>query len=164
MTTAGITGHQDLGDDADIAWVRQALRRVVREERVTAGVSSLAAGADQLFAQVLREAGLPLIAVIPCAGYAAAFATAATRRAFERLRDEAAEQVELDFPAPGEEAFMAAGREVVRRSDLLVAVWDGQPSRGLGGTADVVAHALGIHRRTLHVHPASRTVRELLGR
>ena len=27
------------------------------------------------------------------------------------------------------------------RSSVLVAVWDGQPSRGLGGTADVVAYA-----------------------
>jgi hypothetical protein len=29
----------------------------------------------------------------------------------------------------------------VDRSSVLVAVWDGQPARGLGGTADVVAYA-----------------------
>ena len=36
---------------------------------------------------------------------------------------------------------MDGGRAVVDRSSVLVAVWDGQPSRGLGGTADVVAYA-----------------------
>jgi hypothetical protein len=30
---------------------------------------------------------------------------------------------------------------VVEASELLVAVWDGEPARGLGGTADVVAYA-----------------------
>jgi hypothetical protein len=30
---------------------------------------------------------------------------------------------------------------VVDPSDVLVAVWDGEPARRLGGTADVVAYA-----------------------
>jgi hypothetical protein len=29
----------------------------------------------------------------------------------------------------------------VDRSDVLLAVWDGQPARGPGGTGDVVAYA-----------------------
>ena len=36
---------------------------------------------------------------------------------------------------------MDGGRAVVDCSSVLVAVWDGQPSRGLSGTADVVAYA-----------------------
>jgi hypothetical protein len=36
---------------------------------------------------------------------------------------------------------MTAGRTVADRCDLLLAVWDGQPAAGLGGTADVVSHA-----------------------
>ena len=36
---------------------------------------------------------------------------------------------------------MDAGKVVVDRSSVVLAVWDGQPSRGLGGTADVVAYA-----------------------
>jgi hypothetical protein len=38
---------------------------------------------------------------------------------------------------------MAASEALVARSDRLVAVWDGEPSGGWGGTADVVAHARG---------------------
>ncbi len=37
---------------------------------------------------------------------------------------------------------MAAGVWMVDRSDRLVAIWDGKPAAGLGGTGDVVAYAL----------------------
>jgi len=36
---------------------------------------------------------------------------------------------------------MAASRLMVDAADELFAVWDGQPARGHGGTADVVAYA-----------------------
>jgi len=39
---------------------------------------------------------------------------------------------------------------------LLVAVWNGQPARGPGGTADAVAFARGLGRRVVHVNPAAR--------
>ena len=41
---------------------------------------------------------------------------------------------------------MAAGRLLVERSDRLIAVWDGLPARGPGGTADVVAYARALSR------------------
>lgn len=37
--------------------------------------------------------------------------------------------------------FWAAGQRIVGLADVLLAVWDGSSSRGLGGTADVVAFA-----------------------
>ena len=36
---------------------------------------------------------------------------------------------------------MAASETMLDRAEQLLAVWDGQPARGYGGTADVVAHA-----------------------
>ena len=36
---------------------------------------------------------------------------------------------------------MDASVEMLKDADLLIAVWDGLPARGLGGTADVVAYA-----------------------
>ena len=35
----------------------------------------------------------------------------------------------------------AAGKAIAERSDLVLAVWDGRPAGGLGGTADVVKYA-----------------------
>ncbi|NJP95187.1 hypothetical protein HCN51_38110 [Nonomuraea sp. FMUSA5-5] len=39
------------------------------------------------------------------------------------------------------ESPMAAGARMLDDADVLFAVWDGQPARGYGGTADVVAEA-----------------------
>ncbi len=36
---------------------------------------------------------------------------------------------------------MAASRLMVDEADELFAVWDGEPARAFGGTADVVAYA-----------------------
>jgi hypothetical protein len=47
----------------------------------------------------------------------------------------------LPFVESTSEAHLAAGQAIVDRCDLPIAVWDGQPSRGLGGTADTVAYA-----------------------
>jgi hypothetical protein len=38
-------------------------------------------------------------------------------------------------------AYEAVGRFVVRHCDLLLAVWDGKPSNGRGGTAEIVHYA-----------------------
>jgi hypothetical protein len=39
------------------------------------------------------------------------------------------------------QAYEAVGRYVVRHSDLLIAIWDGGPGGGRGGTADIVHYA-----------------------
>jgi hypothetical protein len=44
---------------------------------------------------------------------------------------------------------MAASMLMIDTADELIAVWDGQPARGYGGTADVVAYA---RRRGKPVH------------
>jgi len=63
------------------------------------------------------------------------------RRSYDQLIDKADRVTHLDFPEPSEQAYWAAGQEVVNRCDLLIAIWDGKPSRGLGGTGDVVEYA-----------------------
>ena len=44
----------------------------------------------------------------------------------------------------------------VDRSGVLVAVWDGQPARGLGGTADVVARQRGVPMEVIWPQGATR--------
>ena len=81
--------------------------------------------------------------VLPCAGYEASFKDPAGLERFLSLRSEAHTVERMEFPAPSEEAYLAAGRRVVECSDMLLAVWDGRPAKGKGGTADVVEHARG---------------------
>lgn len=137
----GITGHQDLSPAVADA-IRHGLRRLLEETPdPIAGVTSLAEGADQMFAALVLERGGLLHVVLPSKRYEEAFATAAGAETFRLLLARATEIETMPFSEPSEEAFCAAGQRVVELSDLLVAVWDGEPARGKGGTADIVEYA-----------------------
>jgi hypothetical protein len=157
LSSVGVTGHQNIPAgalDYITAGIRDYLRRL--DEPVT-GVGCLAAGADQLFATVLAELNGRLDVVVPCDDYDSAFAAPADAQRYRQLLSAAASVEWLPFPAPSEEAFMAAGIRVVERSSVLLAVWDGRPAAGYGGTADVVAHARSLGRPVHVVWPAGVT-------
>jgi hypothetical protein len=154
----GITGHQDLGDVAAVAWVRGVLIEQIDRRPVRRGLSSLATGADQLFADVLQSARVELEAVIPCAGYEMTFVDDVARAGYDRLMAGAASIHWMPFDSPTEQAFLAAGAWIVSHCDLLIAVWNGLPARGIGGTGEVVAVARAQGRSWIHVHPVERTV------
>jgi hypothetical protein len=141
VTSLGCTGHQALSPLTRRQVAADLAAKVASFDDELAGLCSLAVGADQIFAHILLASGGHLHVIIPCRGYADMFDDEVTRREYERLLSAAHEVTELPFSEPSEEAFMAAGRIVADRCDLLLAVWDGQPAAGLGGTADVVAYA-----------------------
>ncbi|BBH63850.1 hypothetical protein ACTI_05350 [Actinoplanes sp. OR16] len=135
----GITGHRVLppgiAEHAVGHW-----RRALPAGAGLVGVSSLADGADQLFAGCVLAAGGTLEAILPCADYGGSLSPDGRER-FEGLLRAAAKVIEMPYAEPSEHGFLAAGQALVDRCDHLFAVWDGLPSRGLGGTADVVAYA-----------------------
>lgn len=158
--TLGVTGHQDLGSRETIAWISEQMVAAIRRLSPARGVTSLAIGADQLFASVLLEERIPYTALIPCDRYDETFVRPSDLSLFRVALANAADVTTLPYSAPSEEAFFAAGKAIAERSDLLIAVWNGLPARGLGGTADIVNYALGIGRRVLHIHPGERTASE----
>ncbi|GAA0988941.1 hypothetical protein [Nocardioides aquaticus] len=111
------------------------------EAHATALVGSLAEGADQECAEIALGHGLSLQVIVPSEGYASTFDDS-TRERYVHFLSEAEAVTTLDFAEPSEEAFYAAGKRVVDDSDLLVAVWDGKPAAGTGGTGDVVDYAI----------------------
>lgn len=50
-------------------------------------------------------------------------------------------------------AYEAAGRLVMSQADILIAVWDGDPAQGRGGTAQIVAEAIALHLPIIHIDP-----------
>jgi hypothetical protein len=156
MTRIGITGHRDLSERTHVL-IAATLATELATFRPLFGISSLAEGADQLFAEQVLKAGGALTAVIPSADYGQSFETSAGKMTYRRLRDQAADVIRLPFPSPSDDAFWAAGQRVVKLADVLLAVWDGSPSAGMGGTADVVAYAgrRGV-RTTVLWPPGSR--------
>lgn len=147
----GITGHQHIEGKKLFNWVRKELLKEIRNKKIKTARSSLAIGADQLFAQVVLKMKIDLISVIPSAGYEKTFATKDQSEYF-RLKSLSSSIEILNFPSPTEEAFLAAGKHIAEHSDLIFAVWDGLPAKGLGGTGDIVRYALSLGKHVIHLH------------
>lgn len=140
----GVTGHQDLPASAAVE-MRQVIHELFRRYGRITGICSLAAGADQLAAEAILELGGEVEVVLPCDRYAHTFNSKALTE-FNRLLSRATAVTVLPYPEPSESAFLAGGLVVVERSQRILAVWDGLPSRGLGGTADIVMYARALNR------------------
>jgi hypothetical protein len=137
----GITGHQRIPAGAVDLVTARIVATLEEVGQPLTGVSSLAAGADQIFAQAVLGAGGRLHVVVPCARYEQAFADEAGRQEYARLLAAASGIETLSHPAPSAAAFFEAGQRVVDLSQLLIAVWDGEAPTGAGGTADLVQYA-----------------------
>lgn len=145
MTQVGITGHQGLPPEA-IPYITTVVDGLLaRLPRPLTGYTSLAEGADQLVADLVIAAGGQLHAVIPARDYIATFSETSADH-YRTLLAAAARTTRLPFKESSEEAYDAAGKWIVEHCEVLIAIWDGKPARGLGGTADAVAHARALSR------------------
>ncbi|MFI6993906.1 hypothetical protein [Nonomuraea wenchangensis] len=105
-----------------------------------AGLSCLADGADQIFARAVLDLGGVLEAVIPAKEYRDEL-PGECHAAYDELLGRAVRTHRLGFVESTAESHMTASARMLDDADVLFAVWDGQPARGYGGTADVVAEA-----------------------
>jgi hypothetical protein len=147
----GVSGHQAL-NARTTELVRAALRDLLAGEPFT-GITCLAAGADQIFAETVLELGGRLLVIRPCQRYEEAFSDASGAARYHSLLAAARDVVPMPFDEPSDEAFLAASREVVDRAEHVIAVWDGHHVGGPGGTAGVVEYARSIGKRVSIVWP-----------
>ncbi|WP_304453065.1 hypothetical protein [Nocardiopsis sp. YSL2] len=142
MTRIGITGHSNLSaGSAPI--VRRALADALAPyaDGDLVGLSCLARGADQLFAEVLLDAGGSLEVVLPSVDYREAKVRPDNLERFDGLLMRSALVRYMPHRTAGRAAYEAANETVLGTIDRLFAVWDGEPSGGRGGTGDAVAAA-----------------------
>jgi len=165
----GVTGHRDLADaDAIAVAVRERLREIEKRFRSSAGTpvvfvvySALAEGADRVVPHeafgVFGEGRVQLTAVLPLSidDYQSDFTGAASRSEFGDLLERAAALRQMPSEGSRNQAYARAGRWLVERCDVLIAVWDGRWSGEQGGTAETVryAHEQGV---PVLVVPAAR--------
>ena len=174
----GITGHRSL-PDADLQKLDERLGEILDviettvhtvhaepsaralysdEAPILQFISPLAKGADRISAKVACAKQWRLAVPMPFAqvSYENDFPdTVGEFREFvARARQDAA-IVELDGIYKEEsrrpEGYLEVGHFVVRHSDILIAIWDGAPANGLGGTGDVVQGALDTDVAVLHI-------------
>lgn len=167
----GVTGHRSFADEAS---VRQALEPLLAELSAMAArvhaqlvaISPLAEGADRLVAEEALALGARLEAPLPFTRdeYEQDFETAESKQAFRRLLAQAGAIYELDGRREdADAAYEAVGRVVLAHSDILIALWDGLPGRGRGGTAQIVAEALAAGVAVVRVDAAGKEDPKVLG-
>jgi hypothetical protein len=143
-----VTGHRGLCSRT-AHLIDAALRTEIARytDRALVGISCLADGADTLFAQAVLDAGGQLRVVVPAAGYRDCL-PAPHHAVYDALLAAATTVTTLDHVESDAAAHLDASLRMLADADRLLAVWDGEPARGPGGTADVVAAA---HERGLPV-------------
>jgi len=158
----GFTGHRQLRDPAGVA---RKIGEVLAELRGRGGadwiaLSSVAEGADLVFARTARKLGLGWEALLPLppADFRTDFSPE-TWRDVEQLLTEAEHVRVVSEAAPREDAYLDCGMETVNHCDVLLAVWDGAPARGRGGTADIVIYARELGRPIVIIDPETLAVR-----
>jgi hypothetical protein len=157
----GVSGHRDImasfpGLDQVLRYVcdvvirgREAIAAAATPTGLTV-VSSLAEGADRLVVHAVAAAygqspdACQLEAILPLdrASYCEDFQSAESKHEFSVLLAGAVVTEVVQPAASRDDAYESAGEAVVDRSDVMVFIWDGQPARGRGGTADIFAYAL----------------------
>ena len=166
----GVTGHRsDRLTAAALAAIRERVRHVFSAivEATSAHltiVSSLADGADQLVAEEAIAAGHGLYCPLPfnVDDFDHEFGNVDDLSRFHALVSRAdcvwALGGSRESAQTRDSAYVAAGTEMLARSDMLLAIWDGEHARGTGGTAEVVAGARSSGKAVIWIsaHPPHR--------
>lgn len=160
----GFTGHRELADMDGVAQAIRAQLVWLRKEHPAQWIagSSIASGADTLFAETALELGLPWHALLPLPRemFKEDFDGTGWEKA-EALLDRASH---VGVTCDGvhdlrEQAYLDCGHETVNASDVLIAVWNGLEARGIGGTAQVVAYARKLGKPLIVIDPTTFQVR-----
>ncbi|MBT2509062.1 hypothetical protein J7I98_24870 [Streptomyces sp. ISL-98] len=140
--------------------VRQLLDETVRSIDAAAlvGLSCIADGPDAWFAEAVLAHGGRLEVVVPAKQFRESLPEDHWA-VYDELMRLAVEVHHTGMTVSDSEAYMAGSEILIGLADELIAVWDGKPAWGYGGTADVVACAErnGVPVRVLWPEGASRS-------
>jgi predicted Rossmann fold nucleotide-binding protein DprA/Smf involved in DNA uptake len=131
----GITGHSNL-DETTTGLVRRALREYLMTPLASSsdlvGITCLARGADQIFADTVLALGGTIEVISPAADYFDKITDPEARRRCDRYLAQAATVTTMPYQHAGHDAYTAASQALVDTTERLIAVWDGSPDSGTG--------------------------------
>ncbi|WP_433227975.1 hypothetical protein [Actinomadura formosensis] len=120
------------------------------------GLTCLADGADTLFARAVLAHGGQIEVIVPAEQYLAGLPEE-HHAEYHKLLAQATQVHRMPFTESTSEAHMSASQHMLTLADEIWAVWDGQPARGYGGTADVVQAAHDLNRPVRAIWPTGAT-------
>ena len=166
----GVTGHRDiLPEDIDTARqssheLLSSLKSSMPATRITV-ISGLAEGADRIFAEAALALNMPVEAVMPMPlkYYKKDFDETSSAELDRILATEAVRCIELPL-TPGLDAddsrwpegarsklYANLSDDLRRRSNFLVAFWDGKYTNLTGGTDERIDFCIGVGFHVRHV-------------
>lgn len=159
-TVVGFSGHRSIADlKVTAESISAALDALVAKRSPIVAISSLARGSDTLFVREIASRKIPFVLIL-------SFPTARLQKDFEPeswqqvapLITQAFHVEEVPGSESDDEAYMETGVRIVDLADIVIAVWDGNPSAGLGGTGDVVAYSRALSKPLQWLNPATGDV------
>ncbi|MBI3879736.1 MAG: hypothetical protein HY301_06690 [Verrucomicrobia bacterium] len=168
---AAFAGHRDVSNPKEFRTavereLRWLIEQVTRQTGALQFYSSIAEGADIEAVELAHRLQLPvhLILPLPTADFRADFVGPSEWARAEK-QIHAAQRgthggtlrvAESDFVRPN--CYFDASAQMLRSCDVLIAFWDGQPSRGLGGTQQTVQMARALKKPLIWIHSATGQV------
>lgn len=163
MFKIAVTGHRmnRISNDTEVALVGLVVECLSRIKvsciEPIQVLSALAEGADRIVVEAALQIGVPFSVVLPFPPntYEADFETSASKERFYFLLKHA-QTVEFLSERPRSarsQGYRSVGDALLKNIDALIAIWDGEPARGKGGTAEVVQKALDAGVPVLWLYP-----------
>ena len=154
MIKVGVVGHRYL-THSQLNFVRQncldILNKIQNLHGEVIALSAIAEGADSIFAEVAISLKIPLHIIRPFKQYSNDFSSAIQIESYNNLRHLASNETLLHFDFRSEKAYYYAMQWIVKKSEILIAAWDGKPARGIGGTGNAVKQAILNKKEWIHL-------------
>ncbi len=161
IVAIGFTGQRHLPDEARC---RAALSELLKKRKASAegavyGVSSIAPGADLLFAECCLELGIPLRILLPARleSVRADF-DASTWPRVERVLAAAMSVTVVANHEVRNEGYYECGIEAVQHSQFLIALWSGEEN----DTGEIVQFARATGKPVVWIHSETGAI-EMIG-
>lgn len=149
----GFTGHRKGFDEAVARGAMTSALLRLKNDRLPEGARlevycSLAEGADVVFAEVATELEIPthVILPLPAEDFERDFSTPESWQRslalIQAARDSRTGSLRvLSSSRDRPDCYYDQGIQMLEACDVLIALWDGEPARGLGGTAQIIGQA-----------------------
>lgn len=165
--TIAVTGHRPnrlSGSHTALMLICREVLSVIRKD-ISRGdpapiaLSGLAEGADRIFAEAALKEGFRLEAVFPFQedDYRTTFMSPHSDD-FYTLKDKSSNIHMLNGDIQNEQdGFHNLGLFLVEKCDMLIAIWDGKPGVGKGGTPDVIQLARAANKPVVWINADGST-------
>ncbi len=167
----GVTGHRMLASEQlireSVKSVLGKLDKMLSIPHTFVTLSPLAEGADRLVAKEVLEwqasednPGLEAVLPLPVDDYIRDFASKESKDEFRWFLAKAKSVLSLREATTREAAYENVGHYVVDNCDFLIAIWNGRPSKGQGGTAEIVENARRVGRHIFWINSYDGSIKE----